>query len=207
MTTKSTLLIIEKSLSSCSSSHRPRDSVSILDFFPSSLPFSSCRYPPAPSPPPHRLFLSRYTISISSNFPLPATFSCRWDRNIEREKIFRRASVAASPLSFPFSIAMHGSQPATQPATQPGVVRLLESRIRRGLSRSCLLFFLLFKQTGRIFTFPAICRPSRIIFNEMDSIGTRMFCTHRIIIFWSNWFNFSFYCYLLIYLYRQLLIL
>ena len=170
MTTKSTLLIIEKSLSSCSSSHRPRDSASILDFFPSSLPFSAILL--SPLPPPSRLFLSRYIISISSNLP-PVPISCRWDRNIEREKIFPRASVAASPLSFPFSIAMHGES-ASQPATQPGVVRLLESRIRRGLSRSCLLFFfLLFKQTGRIFTFPSIYRPSCIVLNEMDSIGTR----------------------------------
>lgn len=154
MTTKSTLLIIEKSLSSCSSSYRPRDFASILDFFPSS--FAFLRYPPTPSPSPPRLFLSRYTISISSNLP-PVPISCRWDRNIEREKIFRRASVAASPLSFPFY--RDARESASQPATQPGVVRLLESRIRRGLSRSCLLFFLLFKQTAGFLFLPLSAVP------------------------------------------------
>lgn len=75
----------------------------------------------------------------------------------------------------------------SQPATQPGVVRLLESRIRRwSFTLLPLVLPSLQANAARIFTFPYLSALPRVSFltRWMDSIGTRTF---RIIIFWSSW--------------------
>lgn len=116
MTTKSTLLIIEKSLSSCSSSHRPRDSASILDFFPSSLPFSAILLSPLPPPPPASFFPDISFPSLLTSLPFPSRVA---EIETSREKKYSRALPSQRVhCLFRFLSRCTGSQPASQPPSQ-----------------------------------------------------------------------------------------
>lgn len=200
MTKKSTLLIME-SLSSCKlrpSASTERDSTSILDFPSSSLPFH------------YLYFLSSTLLSFFLRFTLPRSLSTgRRVVEIEtsREKNILTRFRRSEPIVFRFLSRCTGdSQSARQAGWQAGgqagrqAWRLSESRIRRGLSRSCLLFFLLPRANGDFYfsryllsnstlTCCSLTYP-RIVFNEMDPIASRSF-TNRMAILWSSWLDLS----------------